>query len=91
MSGVNRLPLRGEIQRAALGDLRSGGTKITIEVIHHLAQCAELIEKLGPLTEENAAEQTAHARRTLAPGTLKIGGIEGSGIGNRAVVFGVLT
>src|SRR5271167_3628861 len=90
VSRVHCLPPRPQILCTTVDDLLSGGAKIVIEVIHHLTQRAELGEKLGAFAEEHPAEQAANACRALAPGPLKIGGIEGSGIGNSSVMFGVI-
>jgi len=48
------------------------------------------MEKLEPLGKQDAIEQAAHARGTLALLSLKIGGIEGGSVGNGSVVLGVL-
>lgn len=90
VSGVHRLPFQIEIHRGALGNVGGGSTKIVIEIIHHLAEGADLIKKLRAFGEQDAAEQAVEKRRTLAPDTLEIGGVERRGVGYRAVMFGVL-
>jgi len=49
------------------------------------------MEKLRTLGEQHAAVQAVEKRHSLAPGALEIGGVERSGVGNSAVMLGVLT
>ncbi len=69
MRGINRFPLGNGISRPAVSDLRSGGTKISAEIIDHLAQRAELIEKLGAFAKRtrHSMPLTRAARWPLAP------------------------
>ena len=48
------------------------------------------MEELRAVTEKDAGQKGMKARRALGPGTLEIGGIEGRGAGNGAVMLGVL-
>src|SRR5580704_3719059 len=91
MGRVDCLPFEVRVTRSAVGDVRSGGTKIAAEIIHHFTEAADLMEKLGSLGEQHPAIQTVEKRRSLAPGALEIGGIEGSCVGNRTVMLGVFT
>jgi hypothetical protein len=73
--------------------LRKSICRITIilgEIFHHFAKGVRFVEELLPLGQQNMAKKGTHARRPLAPMAHKIRGIEGSGIGHRAVMLGVL-
>ena len=90
MSSVNGLPFGLGVQAGTARNLGGGGTKIVIEIIHHLAEGADLVEKLGALAEQDAAEQAVEERYALSSGTLEIGGVEWDGVGDGTVMFGVL-
>ena len=90
MSGVNGLPFGLGVQAGAARNLGGGSTKIVIEIIDHLAEGADLMEKLGALAEQDAAEQAVEERHPLSSDTLEIGGVEWGSVGDGTVMFGVL-
>ncbi len=90
MVGVYLIPHFFGIQSHPLGQVIGRVAVILAKIFHHLLQGADFMEELQALGKQHMVEQAAHARRTLAPVALKIGGIERRGVGNRAVVFGVL-
>src|SRR5580704_2875085 len=90
VSRVHCLPPGAGVFATAAGDLLCGRAKIVIEIIHHLAQRSELGEKLSAFAEEYSAKHAVNPCRALPPGTLEIGGIEGSSIGNSSIMFCVI-
>jgi hypothetical protein len=62
-----------------------------VEVFHHFVECAELVQELGTVREEDAAEERASARGPLTAEALKVGGVKWSGVGDGAVVFGMFS
>src|SRR5580658_10599246 len=90
MSRIHGLPFSVVIRRSSIGNVRRRGTKIAIQIIHHLTQRTYLVKELGALAEQHAAKQTVAQRRALSPRTLEIGGVERSGVGHRPVMLGML-
>src|SRR5260370_27596551 len=64
--------------------------EIIAKFFDHLLQRAYFMKELEPMGKEHAVEHAAHASRTLALLSLKIGGIERSSVGNGSVMLGVL-
>jgi len=88
--GVHLIPHFFGIQSHPLGEVIGGVAIIFTKIFNHLLQGADFMEELQPLGKQHMVEQAAHSRRTLAPVALEIGGIERGGVGNGAIVLGVL-
>jgi len=69
------------IRREPIGKVISSMTEVLAKILNHLLERAYFMEKLEPLGKQDAIEQAAHARGTLALLSLKIGGIEGAALG----------
>ena len=91
MGRVYRSPFGVAVQRVAVRDVVGGGAKIKIEVVYHLTEGADLVKEVGAFAQQDAAPQAIAMCRLLATGSLEISTVEGSGVGNRAVMFSVLT
>src|SRR5229473_480221 len=87
---VHLSPHFSGVKRESPGEVGGGMAVILAEVLHHFLQRAYFMKELQPLRKQHVADQAAHAGRTLAPRSLKIGRIKRHGVGYGSVVLGVL-
>lgn len=77
------------MERDTVCEVTGCHSEIFAQILDHFLQCVDLMEELEPLGEKHAVQEDTHARRTLALMPLIIGRVQGRGVGNCSVVFGV--
>jgi len=90
MVSVGGLPEHGGIGGRAAGEVFRRFTVVPAKIVDHFLQSADLMKKLGALREQDVTQEAAHTRGSLPLQTVEISRIERGGVGNGAVVIGML-
>lgn len=89
MAGVQGLPEGSGVGGEAFGEFGGSHGELAVQAFHHFAEGAELVQELGAVREQDAAEKRAGPRRSLAAQALKVRWVQRGSIGDGAVVFGM--
>jgi hypothetical protein len=90
VASVNFVPERSGINIEAGGEPVGGLAEILTNVLNHFLKSADLMEKLKAVREQHTIQQATHAGRSLASMAPVVRRVQRGGIGDGAIMPGVL-